>query len=211
MSNMPKSAFKILSALPFHETRRSLPSLSTDNPSGDCTSVRGADACGATGRLEPRGKKRTARANAEADTTAANAAASHHLPDVCRRFATGGGVLDSCPRSAGNTGTGSDGGCVSSPGSATSSRPADELCDAARTLLNRRCPSSTASSAASKGNTINGQSKISPSPQKQKRAAPMPDFPVSTSINTDLGSLKKLAASALSSSGIETRLVGVVR
>ena len=187
MSNMPKSAFEILSALPFHEIRRSLPCLSTDNPSGDCTSVRATVACDATGRLEPRRKYREAPANTEAATTATSAGASHHLPDACRRSATGCGVLDSCPRSAGDTGIGSDGGCVSSPGNTNSSRPVDEPCDGTRTVFERRRPSSTASSAASKGNTINGQSKISPSPQKQKLAAPIVDFFVSTNINTELG------------------------
>src|SRR6185369_3024885 len=125
-------------------------------------------------------------------TTMPNAGINHHLREVRRRLPTGAAVLDS------STGS-SD---CSSPGKLRSSRSEDAPRANAAALLERRCASLAASSAASKGNVITGKSKIWRSLQKQKRASPMVDSPASINRKTELGSLKYRSASDLCSSGI---------
>src|ERR1039457_585236 len=89
-------------------------------------------------------------------------------PVVCRACLAG--AIDFCRCSGGGTGRGTD--AVTGCNSVWVASGRDAL---------------DASASAAKGNTITGQSKSSPSPQKQKRALPILDSVVSICKNTALG------------------------
>ena len=168
---MPKLAFETMGALPSHETRRPLPRFSTARPSEVFfTSVDAAAAgCGATGSLEPGLKYANAPNDRDRHASAASIThSSQGRPVVCRACLAG--AIDFCRCSGGGTGRGADAATGCNSVWVASGRDALD-----------------ASASAAKGNTITGQSKSSPSPQKQKRALPILDSVVSICKNTALG------------------------